>query len=129
MIYWAFVYFGFAACACAAELSGKFLRALHLVETGGRYGAIYGDAGLALGPFQIHRDYWKEARLGGRYEDCADYQYSVRVVTAVLNRYAARAVALSDFQVLARIHHGGPKGHLRTATLAYWHKVERALGA
>jgi len=28
---------------------------------------------------------------------------------------------------LARIHNGGPRGHKKSATLAYWSKIESAL--
>ena len=61
-----------------------FWRALHLTETSGRLGPIKGDKGKALGPFQIHRRYWEDTKLPGKYEDVADYDYAKQVVTAYL---------------------------------------------
>lgn len=116
-----------AAPAFSGTLPPAFLRALHLVETSGRTGPILGDGGRALGPFQIHRDYWADAGVPGRYEDVADRDYAVRVVTAYLHRYAPQAVARRDFQTLARVHNGGPAGARKRATLSYWRRVQSHL--
>lgn len=98
-----------------------------MVETGGRTGPILGDAGKALGPLQIHYSYWKDSGVPGRYADCAQLDYAVKVMSAVLNRYAPDAVKRQDFEIMARIHNGGPAGARRTATRAYWEKVRRYL--
>lgn len=118
--------------AGAAEVPISFFRAVHQVETSGRLGAIKGDNGRAFGPFQIHKSYWKDAvqfdkTIEGKYEDCANYHYSVQVVRAYLNRYAKAAVQDYDMETLARIHNGGPTGHKKAATKVYWDKVEKAL--
>lgn len=112
-----------------AAPSPAFFRALHQVETSGRLGAIRGDNGRALGPLQIHRAYWQDSGVPGRYEDCADLQYSIRVVSAYLRRYARAAWDRGDSEahILARIHNGGPQGHRKTATLGYAAKVRRAM--
>jgi len=89
-----------------------FWGALHIVESGGAVGPIRGDNGAALGPLQIHRTYWQDSRVQGRYEDCADLAYSRRVVTAYLQRYAQAAWKAGDCASLAKIHNGGP-GALR----------------
>lgn len=102
-------------------------RAIHTVETGGRTGPILGDSGAALGPLQIHRGYWQDSRVPGRYADCADLTYSRRVAEAYLRRYAPRAYAAGDWRTLARVHNGGPAGHRRSATLPYLRKVEKAM--
>lgn len=104
-----------------------FFYALRAVETGGRSGAILGDDGEALGPYQIHRAYWQDSKVAGRYEQCADEAYARRVVLAYLTRYAPAAVQAGDFETLARIHNGGPRGARKAATLAYWRKVEKHL--
>jgi hypothetical protein len=115
-----------ALCAAAqAAPPASFFRALHIVETSGRTGAIIGDQGRALGPLQIHRAYHADARIGGDYSRCADLDYSRRVVTAYLQRYAPAAWASGDVKTLARIHNGGPKGATKTATVAYGDKVAR----
>ena len=90
-----------------------FWGALHTVESGGGLGPIKGDFSAktgfqALGPLQIHRAYWQDSRVPGRYEDCADLAYSRRVVTAYLQRYAPKAWAAGDCDALARVHNGGP---------------------
>ena len=115
-----------ALCATAqAAPPDSFFRALHIVETGGKRGAIIGDGGRALGPLQIHRAYHADARIGSDYSRCADLDYSKRVVTAYLQRYAPQAWAAGDVTTLARIHNGGPRGASKPATVAYGDKVAR----
>ena len=115
-----------ALCVTAhAAPPDSFFRALHVVETSGRTGAIIGDNGRALGPLQIHRAYHADARIGGDYARCADLDYSRRVVTAYLQRYAPQAWASGDVTTLARIHNGGPRGASKPATVAYAAKVAR----
>ena len=119
----------FLALAAAAHATPpeSFWRALHLVETGGRSGEILGDGGKALGPLQIHRGYHADARIGGDYSRCADLDYSKRVVSAYLQRYAPKAWAAGDVETLARIHNGGPRGDRKQATINYAAKVRRAM--
>ena len=119
----------FLALAGAAHAAPpeSFFRALHVVETGGRRGAILGDNGKALGPLQIHRGYHADARIGGDYSRCADLDYSRRVVSAYLQRYAPKAWAAGDVETLARIHNGGPRGDRKQATINYAAKVLRAM--
>ena len=113
------------AATTHAAPSESFWRALHVVETSGRTGAIIGDGGKALGPLQIHRAYHADARIGGDYSRCADLHYSRRVVTAYLQRYAPQAWAAGDVTTLARVHNGGPRGASKPATVAYGDKVAR----
>jgi hypothetical protein len=113
------------AVSAHAAPPASFFRALHVVETSGRTGLILGDGGKALGPLQIHRGYHADARIGGDYSRCADLDYSRRVVTAYLQRYAPAAWAAGDVVTLARIHNGGPKGASKQATVAYGDKVAR----
>lgn len=117
------------AFVCQAEpLDPNFLHALNQVETGGKTGAILGDGGKALGPFQIHKAYWQDAGVEGKYEQCADYDYAVKVVTAYLNRYGKKFVETHDYEALARIHNSGPNWRKKVyLTNAYWLKVKKAL--
>ena len=113
-----------ALCATAhAAPSESFWRALHLVETSGRHGPIVGDGGKALGPLQIHRAYHQDSRVAGAYERVADLDYSKRVATAYLKRHAPEAWAKGDVETLARVHNGGPRGHLKSATKSYGVRV------
>ena len=130
------------ACVCAicavcgsaaAQPNDRLLDAIRQVESGGDCGLV-GDGGKAIGPYQIHREYWQDAvafdkRLGGTYEDCRSEAYARRVVRAYLTRYGKGA---SDEQ-MARIHNGGC-GILRRVgtsawnrTTTYWRKVQRAM--
>lgn len=122
---WNIILFLALALTAQAAPPDSFFRALHLVETGGRPGAILGDNGRALGPLQIHRAYHADSRVAGDYSRCADLDYSKRVVTAYLQRYAPAAWAKGDVTTLARIHNGGPRGASKPATIRYGAKVCR----
>ena len=102
----------------------SFFRALHIVETSGRTGPILGDGGAALGPLQIHRSFHADSRVAGAYERVADLEYSKRVATAYLKRHAPEAWAAGDVETLARVHNGGPRGHLKPATKGYGVRVK-----
>ena len=121
------ILFTLAVITAHAAPPANFFAALHTVETGGALGAIKGDKGKALGPLQIHRAYHADSRVGGEYSRCADLEYSKRVVTSYLKRYAPAAWESGDVSTLARIHNGGPRGHLKPATLKYSQKVLRVL--
>lgn len=117
--------FFLALCATAhAAPPDSFWRALHLVETSGRTGPILGDQGRALGPLQIHRAYHADSRVAGAYERVSDLDYSKRVATAYLRRYAPAAWAAGDVETLARVHNGGPRWHLKSATKSYGVRVK-----
>ena len=114
-----------ALCATAqAAPPDSFFRALHIVETSGRTGPIVGDGGKALGPLQIHRGYHQDSRVAGDYSRVADLDYSKRVATAYLKRHAPEAWAKGDVETLARVHNGGPRGHLKPATKGYGVRVK-----
>jgi hypothetical protein len=118
-----------ALCTTAhAAPQDSFWRALHLVETSGRHGPIVGDGGKALGPLQIHRAYHSDSRVPGEYSRVADLEYSKRVASAYLQRYAPEAWAKGDIVTLARVHHGGPRGASKPATLGYGRKVAALVG-
>jgi hypothetical protein len=106
----------------------KFLDAICKVESRGNVSAI-GDNGRAIGPYQIWREYWQDAvkfdkSLAGCYEDCKNPVYARRVVRAYMARYAPPG---ASWEVMARIHNGGPQGHRRATTAKYWAKVQAAL--
>ncbi|MBK7877724.1 MAG: hypothetical protein IPJ77_18725 [Planctomycetes bacterium] len=108
----------------------EILEALRRVETGGeKDGGRHstGDSGGAIGPFQIHRAYWIDTRLPGRWEDCRDPRYARAVVLAYWRRYCSKALEARDAETLVRIHNGGPDGAREAETLRFWRKVEHAL--
>ena len=130
MIFQAVVLLSLAAAPAHTER--QFFDAIRRVETGGvanqGKGAV-GDKGASIGPYQIQRAYWEDARMkDGRYEDClADHVYSERTMRAYFQRYAPKALAAGDWETLARIHNGGPKGHTKKATIGYWNKVKKEM--
>ena len=112
------------ALTAQAAPDASFFRALHIVETSGKLGPTIGDNGKALGPLQIHRAYHADSRVAGDYSRCADLDYSKRVVTAYLKRYAPQAWAAGDVETLARVHNGGVRGASKTATKGYGVRVK-----
>jgi hypothetical protein len=108
----------------------EILAAIRAVETGGSpdggRGAL-GDRGEAVGPYQIHRAYWEDARVPGAHSDCRDPEYARGVVLAYWKRYCPQALATCDAEALARIHNGGPSGAAKTSTIPFWRRVEREL--
>jgi len=109
-----------------------FLDAIRRVETGGLPNAgkgAVGDKGASIGPYQLQRAYHADARMkAGRYEDCStDATYSEQTMLAYFARYAPKALESKDWETLARVHNGGPKGHTKKATLGYWTKVKKEM--
>lgn len=108
----------------------RILDAIRQTETGGEKDPAnaVGDGGKAIGPFQIHYAYWKDAvqfdpSIGGKYSDCKDEAYARKIVIAYLTRYAPNW----NDETVSRIHNGGPKGHKKSSTLDYWAKVRKNL--
>ena len=104
-----------------------FLNAIHMVEASLRVGPIKGDNGAALGPLQIKKAYWQDSKVKGKYSDCTNLIYSKRVVIAYFNKWAGMALEMRDWEILARIHNGGPRGHRKKSTIKYWKKVREEL--
>ena len=111
----------------------SFFLALHAVETGGKLGAIRGDNGAALGPYQLHRAYWLDSGVKGSYSQCSGLAYSRAVVSAYMRRYAPKAWAGgTDLETLAKIHNGGPNamkatGQKKLNLDRYWAKISKHL--
>lgn len=132
-----------AATATAQPSWRTTLDAIRQVETGGcpnQGVGAKGDGGNAAGPFQVWRAYHTDAAERDRsltdYRRClTSRSYSERVVRAYMLRYARAATlrltqgtaTMADVERVARIHNGGPRGHKKKATLAYWAKVRRAI--
>jgi hypothetical protein len=109
------------------------LDAIRAVESGGIRDAAnaVGDNGRALGPYQIHEVYWRDAVQydktlvsdGQTYQSVRDRDYAERVIVAYWSRYAPNWTP----ETLARVHNGGPSGARKSATLKYWRKVKERL--
>jgi len=109
----------------------KFMSAIRQVETGGMKDngiGAKGDKGQSIGPYQIQKGYWADANLKGTWEQClTDKSYSEQVMIAYWKRYCPKAFEAGDWETLARIHNGGPKGHKKKATMNYWERVQKAM--
>lgn len=121
-----------AISACRGDnipLPNDFLVILNKVEASGRHSNVPdGDSGHAKGPFQVHYQYWKDSGVVGSYSQCSDYNYSVRVVTAYLNRYEKQAIQLHDYESLARLHNSGPQWRKnRVLSNGYWQRFQKAI--
>lgn len=108
----------------------EIFSALRQVETGGSKSGgrrSVGDGGKAIGPLQIHRAYWQDSGVPGRFEDCREFPYARKVALAYWRRYCPKALEALDAETLARVHNGGPKGDRKENTKVFWRKVEREL--
>jgi len=112
----------------------KFIKAVHQVESSGRLGEIYGDNGRSLGPLQIGKLYYQDAKefskgkLKGSYSDVSDLTYAKKVVFYYLLRYEGKSLQCGDFESMARAHNGGPNWrNKRHLTNGYWQKVKKQL--
>lgn len=116
----------------------QILDAIWFVEASRSEHPLDGDGGKAIGPYQIHRAYfldakeWDKTRRTWRlkdveYEDCRKRDVAVRVVKAYMARYAREAWSSNDAEVISRVHNGGPRGMRVDGTKAYWSKVKAEL--
>ena len=106
-------------------------RAICHVESHDRPWAT-GDRGRSRGCYQISHAYWKDACkfAGARlnyYDHVWDKSTAERIMIWYWKRYCPHALESLDFETLARIHNGGPRGDRKYATLRYWRKVKHAL--
>jgi hypothetical protein len=113
-----------------ATVSDKLLQALSFVESTHR-DTCTGDQGKAIGRYQIHESYWKDATsydktIGGTYAKCqGNGAYSAQVVRAYMKRYLPAGA--SD-EAIALTHNLGPSGKNQVGKgHAYWTKVKKAL--
>jgi len=118
----------------------QVLDAVRVVETGGSpnegRGAT-GDNGKALGPYQIWKIYWTDARIKNRaYKEVLnDKELSEKVIYRYMKRYQPESLrrlesgtgTLLDVEKVSRTHNGGPSGTRKRATHFYFQKVKRAL--
>ena len=69
----------------------QILNAIRFGESVDRDPVPDGDGGLAIGPYQIHAIYWRDAiafepSLGGTYQDCRRRAYAERVIDAYMRK-------------------------------------------
>lgn len=109
----------------------EFFDAIRFVEsTDGRYLGDQ-DGGTVYGPYQISFAYLQDANeyLGTNYTLCQaidDDAVAVAVMCGYWNRYLPKDREVT-YEILARIHNGGPKGYEMESTLPYWEKVKERM--
>jgi len=104
----------------------NLITALIAVESSGNDLAI-GDNGRALGPLQIHRAVVLDVnRITGshyRWESMTNRVQARAVCAAYLTHYGRGATT----EQLARRWNGGPTGDRKTATVAYWRRIQKVI--
>lgn len=104
----------------------RFFSALIWVESRGNSQAR-GDYGRSHGPAQIGRSYFLDALEVDptlKWEMVYTVEGSQKIFRAYMKRWK---VPETDFERMARVHNGGPKGHLKPATLRYWRKIQKEM--
>ena len=109
-----------------------FLKALALVESGGNPQAI-GDGGDSWGMYQLQAAYVQDAaQFAGEnwtHEDAFNPVLARKIVRAYMARYATkkRLGREPTYELVSRIHNGGPMGFRKSVTDGYWLKVKKEL--
>lgn len=116
------------------KISQRLLDAIRSVESGGKDNCPDGDNGKAKGPFQIHREYFDDAKKYdktlGFYDECRGRMFSEKVVRAYMSKYFN--VGETDRNI-AMAHNGGCGVSKKAGSKAYenaelyWKKVKEAL--
>ena len=107
----------------------EFFDAIRFVEsTDGRYLGDQ-DGGKSYGPYQISLAYLKDSNdyAGTNYtlrHFIDDDSIAVTVMCNYWNRWIERKGYEVSYEVLARLHNGGPNGPKNDGTLEYWNKVK-----
>jgi len=130
----------FMATGCqilsAKEKKVSLVDAIKLVESGpGDQSKAIGDSGKAIGPLQIHRAYFIDAKQYDKslrkykYEDVKDFEIAKKVFYAYMKRYATkkRLGREPTDEDISRIHNGGLNGYKKKSTKKYWRKVKAKL--
>lgn len=117
---------GADSSAADADPFREFFHALAAVESNHNDTAV-GDGGRSIGRYQIGRLYWKDSGVPGIYVDVLRPEYAEQVMLAYWRRYCRNALDSLDFETLARVHNGGPRGSSKQSTLPYWRRVQEQM--
>ena len=136
-----FVFSMFAMFNCFSfEISDDFLNAIMEVESSGKSDAK-GDYSnktkeyRAIGAFQLWKIYIDDVNRFSdkkfKYEDRYDINKSKEIVIIYLKYYGKRYERITGktatYEILSRIHNGGPNGWKKDSTIKYWNKVMKVL--
>ncbi len=109
----------------------RLIAALILVESSGQPSPPRGDGGRAAGPLQIHAGVVADVNThygtAFRWPEDAEHPARARQICSLyIYRWASRVPNCTPEQA-ARIWNGGPRGHLKAATLPYARRVTSLL--
>ena len=110
------------------------LDAIEWVESKSDANAV-GDNGRAVGSFQIHKIYVDDVNRINRLSHTDKYSHPVQWdyqhrLSKVASRWMVKTYLEyygGTFEEMARNHNGGPIGHKKESTKAYWLKVKNRL--
>lgn len=107
----------------------QFLNALMQVESGGNRMAVGEDG--ERGPYQITYSYWLDGGGSslGYDQDAWKFEVCEKIMATYWLRYCPDAFRRQDWEILARVHNGGPKGMEKKSTIPYWNRIRTELGA
>lgn len=100
------------------------------VESNGRE-KVVGDSGKAKGVLQIHEIYVKDVnriyKTAFSHDDTFDRNKAIIITRLYLTHYGKcyeqKTGNTATFEVLSRIHNGGPIGYLKKSTDKHWNKI------
>jgi hypothetical protein len=90
-------------------------------------GQPWGDDNTSYGPYQISLAYFVDANIASPSLwplSLADPHLSEQTMFAYWARYCPQALLEHNYEVLARVHNGGPRGAQKASTLRYWEWVQ-----
>lgn len=120
----------------ALQLDNALLDAIEFVESNANPSAV-GDGGKSIGSFQITKAYVDDVNriYNKRYthKDRHDRQKSRQMTILYLLHYGRlyerETKKEATYEILSRIHNGGPRGMYKDSTLPYWFKVKNRIHA
>jgi hypothetical protein len=111
------------------DIPDKFFSVLSQIESNNKPNTI-GDNGLAIGIYQIHEIYFKDALQYDeslrkyKYSDCFNSGIAKLIVRAYMSKYAKDF----SFEEMARLHNGGPNFRNKiNKTNKYWERFQKEL--
>jgi len=113
--------------ATAEPSINQILDGIRMVESSNLPNPKDGDNGLAIGPYQIHKSYWKDGtrllKVNWPYSEARQESKARQVVKAYITSYGKG----HGWEGMIRCHNGGPTGWKKKATLGYLAKVKAAM--
>jgi hypothetical protein len=115
-----------ACFAINKEIPDEFFKVLGVIESNNQDKCV-GDNGLALGRYQIHKNYYLDAKkydktINFSYDSLTNESNARKVVIAYLSRYCKS----NSFEDFARCHNAGPNYKSKlNKTNYYWQKFQK----